>query len=183
VPGDLPTASGDPTGAWVYGVPDDVDLADHVLGLWSSGQSGSCPGWLASVATDDETVRLLEAQDLQGGNGCTDDYNPYSQVVILDRDQVPTQDALPVDGELTFAILTDGTPLPGTVRCSARSSPPSPREAASRRRTQGPGASGPRRPDPVRSRRFGAVRNRGSLSLHSGCDGTGRRRGRLQAAR
>jgi hypothetical protein len=114
VPGDLPTASGDPTGAGVYGVPDDVDLADHVLGLWSSGQSGSCPGWLASVATDDETVRLLEAQDLQGGNGCTDDYNPYSQVVILDRDQVPTQDALPVDGELTFAILTDGTPLPGT---------------------------------------------------------------------
>lgn len=69
---------------------------------------------LVSVATDGESIQLVEAQDLQGGNACDEPYNPYSQVVILDRDQVPNQDALPVDGDLTFAILTDGTPLSGT---------------------------------------------------------------------
>lgn len=114
VPEDLPTASGDPADAGLHGSLEDVDLAQQVVGLWSSGQSGSCPGALASVATDGRTVQLVETQDLQGGNACTDDYNPYSQVVVLDRDQVPTQETLPVDGELTFAILTDGTLLPRT---------------------------------------------------------------------
>ena len=114
VPDDLPTATGDPTDGGLYGSLDDVDLTQQVLGLWSSGQSGSCPGWLTSMTTDGDSVQLVQAEDLQGGSGCDDSYNPYSQVVLLDRDQVPTQDALPVDADLTFTTLTDGTPLPGT---------------------------------------------------------------------
>jgi hypothetical protein len=112
VPTGLPAASGDPDDAGLYGALDDVDLADHVVGLWSSGQSGSCPGQLASAEADGGTVRLVEVQDLQGGNGCTDDYRPYSQVVVLNRYQVPPQDALPVDGELTFATVTNGAKQP-----------------------------------------------------------------------
>lgn len=113
VPDDHPAASGAPTGVGIYGDVADVDLADRVVGLWSSGQSGSCPGWLGAVQVDEETVKLVDVADLQGGDGCTDDYNPYSQVVVLDRDQVPPREALPVEGQLTSAIVTDGTPLPG----------------------------------------------------------------------
>ncbi len=112
VPDDLPTATGDPLDAGRYGSLDDVDLAAQVLGLWSAGQSGSCPGRLESVATDGDVVRLVEVQDLRGGDGCTDDYRPYSQVVVLDRDQVPAADGLPVDGELTFAVVVDGAVRP-----------------------------------------------------------------------
>lgn len=114
VPDDLPTATGDPADAGLYGSLDDVDLTQQVLGLWSSGQSGSCPGWFTSMTTDGESVQLVQAEDLLGGNGCDDSYNPYSQVVIVNRDQVPSQDALPVDAALTITTLTDGTPLPGT---------------------------------------------------------------------
>lgn len=112
VPDDLPAATGDPVDAGRYGSLDDVDLAEQLLGLWSAGQSGSCPGRLASVATDGDVVRLVEVQDLQGGDGCTDDYRPYSQVVVLDREQVPAEDRLPVDGELTFAVVVDGAVWP-----------------------------------------------------------------------
>lgn len=112
VPDDLPTATGGPGDAGRYGSIDDVDLAEQVLGLWSAGQSGSCPGRLESVATDGDVVRLVEVQDLRGGDGCTDDYNPYSQVVALDRDQVPAEGRLPVDGELTVAVVVDGAVLP-----------------------------------------------------------------------
>lgn len=92
----------------------EADLAGHVVGLWSSGQSGSCPGWLGSVEVDEETVKLVDVADLQGGGGCTDDFNPYSQVVVLDRAPVPPREALPVEGQLTSAIVTaHGTPPPG----------------------------------------------------------------------
>ena len=116
VPDDLPTATGDPTDGGLYGSRDDVDLTQQVLGLWSSGQSGSCPGWLTSMTTDGDRVQLVQAEDLLGGNGCDDSYNPYSQVVILDRDQVPTRDALPLDAHLTFAILPAGTPQLAVLR-------------------------------------------------------------------
>jgi hypothetical protein len=33
-------------------------------------------------------------------------------VVVLDRDQVPAADGLPVDGELTFAVVVDGAVRP-----------------------------------------------------------------------
>lgn len=97
VPEGLSAASGIPTSFGIYGAVEDVDLPDHVVGLWSSGQSGSCPGWPGSVDIDGETVTLVQVEDLQCSDLCTDDYNAYSQVVVLDRDQVPPQEALPVD--------------------------------------------------------------------------------------
>ena len=108
VPDGLPDASGSPAVAGIYGDLADLDLTTQVLGVWSSGQSGSCPGWLGSVDTSDGEVAVVEVQDLQGGDGCTDDYNPYSQVVVLGRDQVPAAESLPVAGRLTFATLIDG---------------------------------------------------------------------------
>lgn len=116
MPDDLPTATGDPTNAGLYGSLDDVDLTQQVVGLWSSGQSGSCPGWLTSMTTDGDSVQLVQAEDFRGGQACDDAYNPYSQVVVLDRDQVPTRDALPVDGDLTFAIHPAGTPQLAVLR-------------------------------------------------------------------
>ncbi len=114
VPDGLPTTSGAPTGFGIYGDVEDVDLADHVVGLWSSGQSGSCPGWLGSVDSNSGTVTLVQVEDLQGFDLCTDDYNAYSQVVVLNRGQVPPPETLPVDGQLTFAMVTDAVPLPGS---------------------------------------------------------------------
>ena len=113
VPEGLSATSGTPTSFGIYGVVEDVNLADHVVGLWSSGQSGSCPGWLGSVDSDRETVTLVQVEDPQGSDLCTDDYNAYSQIVVLNRDQVPPSETLPVDAQLTFAMVTDATPLPG----------------------------------------------------------------------
>jgi hypothetical protein len=108
VPDGLPAASGDPVGVGIYGDLAEVDLTTHVVGLWSSGQSGSCPNWLDSVETRDGEVALVAVEDLQGGDACTDDYNAYSQVVVLARNQVPPADALPLDGRLTSATVIDG---------------------------------------------------------------------------
>lgn len=95
VPDDLPRLEGDPLEAGVYGDLDDIDFAEQVVGLYSSGQSGSCPGWVDDIETgDDGTVALTRAQDLQGGDGCTDDYNAFRVVLAIDRADVPAQDAL-----------------------------------------------------------------------------------------
>ena len=108
VPDGLPAASGNPADAGIYGDLADVDLATHVLGLWSSGQSGSCPGWLGSVDIRDGEVAIVEVEDLQGADACTSDFNAYSQVVVLERDQVPPPEALPVAGRRTSATVIDG---------------------------------------------------------------------------
>jgi hypothetical protein len=110
VPDDLPRLEGDPASAGVYGDLADVDLTTHVVGLYSSGQSGSCPGWVRDVRTDgDGSVNVTTAVDMQGGDGCSDDYNPFRVVLALDRDDVPAQDALDargtVDGRGVLEVL------------------------------------------------------------------------------
>lgn len=77
---------------------DDVDFTDHVVGLWSSGESGTCPEWLDSVSTNGPgEVRVGTWVD---GSTCTADYQYYSELVLLDRSAVPPPDALPADAVL-----------------------------------------------------------------------------------
>ena len=112
VPDGLPAASGDPVDVGIYGDLADVDLTTHVVGLWSSGQSGSCPGWLDAARIEDGELWLVDAD---GGPGeCTTDYNAYSQVVVLERDRVPPAGSLPVTARLTHAAMADVPGQPGT---------------------------------------------------------------------
>lgn len=109
VPADLPRREGTPLDAGVFGELGDVDFAEQVVALYSSGQSGSCPGWVRDVDHDGAgTVDVTRAEDMRGGDGCTDDYNAFRVVVALDREDVPDRADLPgvtgtVDG---LAVLT-----------------------------------------------------------------------------
>jgi len=99
VPAGLSRRDGDPVEDGLYGDLADVDFDEQVVGLWSAGESGSCPGWLANVRTREDGALILGRDEDTGGNdGCTDDYNPYRTVVALDRDAVPIADALASEG-------------------------------------------------------------------------------------
>lgn len=110
VPEGLSAAAGVPRSFGIYGAVEDVDFDEHVVGLWSSGQSSSCPNWLGSVHRDQEKVALVGVA-IRGI--CTADYAAYSQIVVLDRDQVPAREALPVDGDFTSSDFADPTRPPG----------------------------------------------------------------------
>lgn len=106
----LPDASGRPERAGRYGDLADVDFATQVVGLWSAGESGSCPEWLASVTTSGAgEVSVRTGHD---GDTCTADYVFYSEVVVLDRSAVPPADALPatatMNGSATAGVLAFG---------------------------------------------------------------------------
>lgn len=76
----------------------DVDFTTQVVGLWSSGESGTCPEWLDSIATNGAgEVRVGTWVD---GSTCTADYRYYSEIVVLDRTDVPSADALPMTAVL-----------------------------------------------------------------------------------
>lgn len=60
--------------------------------VWSSGESGSCPEWLADIDHADGTITF--ERDRAGGL-CTDNYNPYRMVLAVDRDRLPPADELP----------------------------------------------------------------------------------------
>lgn len=97
VPTDLPHHTGDPTDPGRYGDLADVDLETQVVALWSSGQSGSCPGWIDDVRTaDDGAVTVRRAEDSGPDGACTDDYRPYRLVVAVSRDDVPAAADLPI---------------------------------------------------------------------------------------
>jgi outer membrane protein assembly factor BamB len=87
-----------PSAPGVYGLIDDVDFDRQVVVVWSSGESGSCPEYVASIDTSGRDIRVRT----DGGFGvCTSDYNPYRMVVAVDRDRLPAQE------ELETARLTD----------------------------------------------------------------------------
>ena len=111
----LPTREGDPAQEGVYGDLADVDFTEEVVALWSSGESGSCPGWVSDVTTRaGGDVVVTRAEDLQGGNGCTADYNPYRTVIVIDRENLPEASALGrgiVDGSAPLSALVVEYPL------------------------------------------------------------------------
>lgn len=94
VPDDLEPRDDDlPAEPGAYGGLDEVDFDRQVVVVWSSGESGGCPGWLADIDSTDGTIRVQEGAVAQ--MACPSDYNPYRLVLAVDRDRLPTSDELP----------------------------------------------------------------------------------------
>lgn len=96
VPQDLRERAGDPERPGLYGDLDGVDFDTEVVVVWSSGESSSCPGWLAAIQTDAAGTVRVERDDTSGMFGaCTEDYNPYRMILAVDRERLPAPDMLP----------------------------------------------------------------------------------------
>ncbi|MBF5083081.1 hypothetical protein [Quadrisphaera sp. INWT6] len=95
VPPGLPARGGDPTRFGLYGDLADVDFGGQAVALWSGGQSGSCPGWLSQVRRA-ETSHVVVTEELDSGigNACSRDRNVYRTVVVIERDQLPSESSL-----------------------------------------------------------------------------------------
>jgi hypothetical protein len=104
VPDGLAQRSGAPEEDGHYGALEGVNFDTHAVLVWSAGQSGSCPGWLAGIDTDDAGV--VEVTTGVRGDVCTDDYNAYRMVVAVERDRLPDPAWLPVTD-----VLIDGQAL------------------------------------------------------------------------
>lgn len=108
----LPDLEGKPRNPGIYGELDDVDFDDEVVGLFSDGESSSCPGWVDRVGEVDGDVDILRVEDMGGGDGCLSDHGAYRVVIVIDRDDVPDADALS-----TARVRFDGREVPdGVVR-------------------------------------------------------------------
>jgi len=94
VPADLQERSGDPRDPGRYGSLSDVDFAQQAVALWSSGESGSCPGWISDIAVDSGYVVVTEVDDSGLGGACTSDYNPYRVLVAVDRADLPASESV-----------------------------------------------------------------------------------------
>lgn len=107
VPADL--AAGPDGEPWVDGGHHDladVDLATHVVAVYSAGRSGSCPEWVADVAGGDAGVAVTTEVPTRGA--CTDDFNPYRTVIVIDRDRLPTAEDLPAALDRGYDVVVDG---------------------------------------------------------------------------
>lgn len=89
---DLSERSGDPRDPGRYGDLDEVNFDQQAVALWSGGQSGSCPGWVADVEMVDGVVVVTE--NAEEPQGCSDDYNPFRVLVVVDRSEVPEPEEL-----------------------------------------------------------------------------------------
>lgn len=113
VPDDLERRDDElPAEPGLYGDLDDIDFDRQAVIVWSSGESGSCPGWLADIDTRDGTVHVERDATQQE---CTDDYNPYRMVLAVARDRLPESSDLPheriegvPDGEIRNYPENDG---------------------------------------------------------------------------
>ncbi|MFW6296752.1 MAG: hypothetical protein ACOC04_06135 [Halothece sp.] len=65
--------------------------------VWSGGQSGICPGWLADIHWGEAGVLNIEEGQYSPSGICTMDYNPYRMVLAIDRDQLPPAEELPTE--------------------------------------------------------------------------------------
>jgi hypothetical protein len=115
VPADLVRRSGDPEQPGLYGDLADIDFAREALVVYSSGQSGTCPGWLTGIevagpgtvqiTTTFTSATFATVQGERVGD-CTADYSPYRIVLSIDRDRLPPVSALP-----TTSVLFNGEQL------------------------------------------------------------------------
>jgi hypothetical protein len=126
VPADLDRHSGHPTWPGLYGDLADIDFDREALVVYSSGQFGTCPGWLTGIEVTERgrelgTVQLTTTftsatftpfPPVQGGRGrvyeCTMDYRAYRLVLAVDRDRLP-----PISGLPTTRVLFNGEQLGG----------------------------------------------------------------------
>lgn len=111
VPSGLPPREGMPEDPGLYGELSDVDFEWQAVVVWSSGESGTCPGWLADVNTRKGRVEVEEriAQEVTwvGDYGCTDDRRTYRMVLAVPRDKLPSRGDLPIEqpsGLMVFHI-------------------------------------------------------------------------------
>ncbi|WP_052665229.1 hypothetical protein [Nitriliruptor alkaliphilus] len=94
VPDDLPRDAGHAAEDGLHADLDTVDWDREVLVIWSGGRSGSCPVWVEDVHLDGDRVAVAVASPSEGA--CTADFNPFRAVLAVDRDRLPTEDALPM---------------------------------------------------------------------------------------
>jgi hypothetical protein len=112
-PGGLPRRSGAPAMLGLYGVLDDVDFSRQAVVVWSSGQSSTCPAWLAGVDVDHDGTVVIEIGDTAGRFGdCTADYRPYRMIVAVDQDRLPPPSRLPT---VNVTGIPVGGPLGGAL--------------------------------------------------------------------
>jgi hypothetical protein len=108
---DLEDREGLPEEPGIYGDLGDVDFETHVMAVWSSGESSTCPGYVSGVEVHDEgsvEIALDDAGD--SSQPCTADYDPYRMVFAVERDRVPSADELPtndVAGSVSEGLETD----------------------------------------------------------------------------
>jgi hypothetical protein len=118
VPDGLPARTGVPEEVGVYGNLGDVDLAQQAVVVYSSAQSGSCPGWLVDVSFVDGRLQVAETDSIpEGSNGCNDSRVPYRVVLAVDRDKLPPAEDLPIvrvriDDRNTDGLVTGYPALP-----------------------------------------------------------------------
>jgi len=117
VPADLVRRSGDPELPGLYGDLADIDFDREAMVVYSSGQSGTCPGWLTGIevtelgivqlTTTFTTATFTTVQGERVGE-CTADYRAYRIVLSIDRDLLP-----PISGLPTTRVLFNGEQLGG----------------------------------------------------------------------
>ena len=106
----LPPREGKPRKPGLYAPLDSVDFATEAVVVWSSGQSGTCPSWVANIATDAGRIAVTtqDTSDIPkrpvkvekgtfSGTLCTDDYRSYSMLLAVDLDRLPEASELPTD--------------------------------------------------------------------------------------
>ena len=92
---ELPERSGQPREVGRYGTLGDLTLGEQALVVYSSGQSGSCPGWVADLSHDRDVLVVRETEHV-AGDGCNDSFAPYHLVLAVDRDKLPAAGDLPL---------------------------------------------------------------------------------------
>ncbi len=114
----LPRQDGEPLQTGRYAdFEGSSDLAPgEVLVLWYSGQSGSCPSYLHGLRVTAEGDVDVQQSD-RGRRACTDDYNPYRQLVVVSEEAVPAPSELPMtlegeDGSRADDLVVDVYPAP-----------------------------------------------------------------------
>lgn len=100
VPDTLADRTGVPDKPGVYRELSEVNFDEYALVVWSSGESGTCPEWIADLHTTDDGTVAVELGVTSSTGVCTDDYRPYRIVLALDRDQLLDLKDLPT-GKIT----------------------------------------------------------------------------------
>jgi len=95
----------------MYGSLDDVDMTTQAVVVFSSGQSGSCPDWLADVQVQSSGSVKLTTDAGTHKQPCRMDYREYRLVLAVDRAKLPQETQLPIRS----AILNGSVPGNGVL--------------------------------------------------------------------
>lgn len=97
VPDTLPGRTGVPDKPGVYRELSEVNFDEYALVVWSSGESGTCPEWIADLYTTDDGTVAVELGATSSTGVCTRDYRAYRMMLAVDRDRLPDRTDLPTD--------------------------------------------------------------------------------------